>query len=96
MLVAGLVEPAIDRSSIITAKPVQVVVPFGPQHPDDRLGWSALRGYYRRINTTHTGPHSVYEVKHDGFRSICRRDCARECVFSRPGHAPANPGPLPE
>jgi bifunctional non-homologous end joining protein LigD len=32
------------------------------------------------------GPQWVYEIKHDGFRFICRRDRERVRVFSRRGH----------
>jgi bifunctional non-homologous end joining protein LigD len=32
------------------------------------------------------GPEWVYEIKHDGFRFICRRDGDRVRVFSRRGH----------
>jgi bifunctional non-homologous end joining protein LigD len=31
------------------------------------------------------GPQRVYEIKHDGFRFICRRDGERVRVFSRNG-----------
>jgi formylmethanofuran dehydrogenase subunit D len=33
-----------------------------------------------------TGPQWVHEIKHDGFRFICRRDGERVRVFSRRGH----------
>ena len=33
-----------------------------------------------------SGPQWVYEVKHDGFRFICRRDGDRVRVFSRRGY----------
>lgn len=33
-----------------------------------------------------TGPQWAYEIKHDGFRFICRRDGDRVRVFSRRGH----------
>jgi bifunctional non-homologous end joining protein LigD len=33
-----------------------------------------------------TGPQWAYEIKHDGFRFICRRDGERVRVFSRRGH----------
>jgi ATP-dependent DNA ligase len=33
-----------------------------------------------------TGPEWAYEVKHDGFRFICRRELDRVRVFSRRGH----------
>ena len=33
-----------------------------------------------------TGPQWVYEIKHDGFRFICRRDGDRARVFSRRGN----------
>ncbi len=33
-----------------------------------------------------TGPQWVYEIKHDGFRSVCRRELDRVRVFSRRGH----------
>jgi ATP-dependent DNA ligase len=33
-----------------------------------------------------TGPQWAYEIKHDGFRFICRRDGDRVRVFSRTGH----------
>ena len=32
-----------------------------------------------------TGPQWAYEIKHDGFRFICRRDGDRVRVFSRNG-----------
>jgi ATP-dependent DNA ligase len=32
------------------------------------------------------GPQWAYEIKHDGFRFICRRDGDRVRVFSRSGH----------
>jgi ATP-dependent DNA ligase len=32
------------------------------------------------------GPQWLYEIKHDGFRFICRRDGDRVRVFSRRGH----------
>jgi ATP-dependent DNA ligase len=32
-----------------------------------------------------TGPQWVYEIKHDGFRFICRRDGDHVRVFSRRG-----------
>lgn len=32
------------------------------------------------------GPQWAYEIKHDGFRFICRRDGDRVRVFSRRGH----------
>ena len=32
-----------------------------------------------------TGPQWAYEIKHDGFRFICRRDGARVRVYSRNG-----------
>jgi ATP dependent DNA ligase domain len=35
---------------------------------------------------TPIGPHWAYEIKHDGFRFICRRDGDRVRVFSRRGH----------
>jgi bifunctional non-homologous end joining protein LigD len=37
-------------------------------------------------DTVPTGPNWVYEIKHDGFRFICRRDGDRVRVFSRRGH----------
>jgi bifunctional non-homologous end joining protein LigD len=36
--------------------------------------------------TVPTGPEWAYEIKHDGFRFICRRDGERVRVFSRRGH----------
>ena len=33
-----------------------------------------------------TGPRWAYEIKHDGFRFICRRELDRVRVFSRRGH----------
>jgi bifunctional non-homologous end joining protein LigD len=33
-----------------------------------------------------SGPGWAYEIKHDGFRFICRRDGDRVRVFSRGGH----------
>jgi bifunctional non-homologous end joining protein LigD len=33
-----------------------------------------------------TGPRWAYEIKHDGYRFICRRDGDRVRVFSRRGH----------
>ena len=33
-----------------------------------------------------TGPQWVYEIKHDGYRFICRRDGDRVRVFSRRGN----------
>jgi bifunctional non-homologous end joining protein LigD len=33
-----------------------------------------------------SGPDWAYEVKHDGFRFICRRELDRVRVFSRRGH----------
>jgi bifunctional non-homologous end joining protein LigD len=36
--------------------------------------------------TVPTGPQWAYEIKHDGFRFICRRDDERVRVFSRNGH----------
>jgi ATP-dependent DNA ligase len=33
-----------------------------------------------------SGPQWVHEIKHDGFRFICRRDGNRVRVFSRRGH----------
>jgi bifunctional non-homologous end joining protein LigD len=35
--------------------------------------------------TVPTGAGWAYEIKHDGFRFICRRDGERVCVFSRNG-----------
>jgi len=32
------------------------------------------------------GPQWVHEIKHDGFRFICRREGDRVRVFSRRGH----------
>jgi bifunctional non-homologous end joining protein LigD len=32
-----------------------------------------------------SGPQWVHEIKHDGYRFICRRDGNRICVFSRRG-----------
>jgi bifunctional non-homologous end joining protein LigD len=37
-------------------------------------------------HTVPTGPQWAYEIKHDGFRFICRRDGERVRVFSRRGH----------
>jgi bifunctional non-homologous end joining protein LigD len=37
-------------------------------------------------NIVPSGPQWVYEVKHDGFRFIGRRDGDRVCVFSRRGN----------
>ena len=36
--------------------------------------------------TVPSGPQWVYEIKHDGFRFICRRDGDRVRVFSRRGN----------
>jgi bifunctional non-homologous end joining protein LigD len=36
-----------------------------------------------RARAVPTGPQWVYEIKHDGFRFICRRDGDRVRVFSR-------------
>jgi bifunctional non-homologous end joining protein LigD len=36
--------------------------------------------------TVPTGPQWAYEIKHDGFRFICRRDGDSVRVFSRRGH----------
>jgi bifunctional non-homologous end joining protein LigD len=36
--------------------------------------------------TVPTGPQWIYEIKHDGFRFICRRDGDRVRVFSRRGN----------
>jgi ATP dependent DNA ligase domain len=33
-----------------------------------------------------TGPQWAYEIKHDGFRFVCRRELDRVRVFSRRGH----------
>jgi bifunctional non-homologous end joining protein LigD len=33
-----------------------------------------------------SGPHWAYEIKHDGFRFICRREGDRVRVFSRRGN----------
>jgi bifunctional non-homologous end joining protein LigD len=33
-----------------------------------------------------SGPQWAYEIKHDGFRFICRREGERVRVFSRRGH----------
>jgi bifunctional non-homologous end joining protein LigD len=33
-----------------------------------------------------SGPQWTYEIKHDGYRFICRRDADRVRVFSRRGH----------
>jgi bifunctional non-homologous end joining protein LigD len=38
--------------------------------------------------TVPIGPQWAYELKHDGFRFICRRDGDRVRVFSRRGQAP--------
>jgi bifunctional non-homologous end joining protein LigD len=37
-------------------------------------------------NTVPSGPQWVHEIKHDGFRFICRRDGDQVRVFSRRGH----------
>jgi bifunctional non-homologous end joining protein LigD len=37
-------------------------------------------------DTVPTGPQWAYEIKHDGFRFICRREGERVRVFSRRGH----------
>ena len=37
-------------------------------------------------DTVPTGPQWAYEIKHDGFRFICRRDGDRVRVFSHRGH----------
>jgi bifunctional non-homologous end joining protein LigD len=37
-------------------------------------------------HTVPTGPHWAYEIKHDGFRFICRREGDRVRVFSRRGN----------
>jgi bifunctional non-homologous end joining protein LigD len=37
--------------------------------------------------TAPCGDEWVYEIKHDGFRFICRRDGDRVRVFSRRGNA---------
>jgi bifunctional non-homologous end joining protein LigD len=37
-------------------------------------------------DTVPTGSQRAYEIKHDGFRFICRRDGDRVRVFSRRGH----------
>jgi bifunctional non-homologous end joining protein LigD len=36
--------------------------------------------------TVPTGPQWAYEIKHDGFRFICRREGNRVHVFSRRGN----------
>jgi bifunctional non-homologous end joining protein LigD len=36
--------------------------------------------------TVPAGPQWAYEIKHDGYRFICRRDGDRVRVFSRRGH----------
>ena len=36
--------------------------------------------------TVPTGAGWAYEIKHDGFRFICRRDGDRVRLFSRGGH----------
>jgi len=36
--------------------------------------------------TVPTGAGWAYEIKHDGFRFICRRERERVRVFSRRGH----------
>jgi hypothetical protein len=36
--------------------------------------------------TVPTGPGWAYEIKHDGFRFICRRNGERVRLFSRGGH----------
>jgi bifunctional non-homologous end joining protein LigD len=41
-----------------------------------------------------SGPHWAYEIKHDGFRFICRRDGDRVRVFSRNGREWTNRVPL--
>jgi hypothetical protein len=37
-------------------------------------------------HTVPTGPQWAYEIKHDGFRFVCRRELGRERVFSRLRH----------
>jgi bifunctional non-homologous end joining protein LigD len=37
-------------------------------------------------NTVPSGPLWVHEIKHDGFRFICRRDGDQVRIFSRRGH----------
>jgi bifunctional non-homologous end joining protein LigD len=37
-------------------------------------------------STVPSGPQWAYEITHDGFRFICRRDGDRVRVFSRRGH----------
>ena len=37
-------------------------------------------------DTVPSGPQWVHEIKHDGFRFICRREGNRIRVFSRRGH----------
>src|SRR5436190_17340511 len=37
-------------------------------------------------HTVPSGPQWAYEIKHDGFRFICRRDDDRVRVFSRRGN----------
>jgi bifunctional non-homologous end joining protein LigD len=36
--------------------------------------------------TVPTGAGWAYEIKHDGFRFVCRRDGERVCLFSRGDH----------
>jgi bifunctional non-homologous end joining protein LigD len=36
--------------------------------------------------TAPIGPQWAYEIKHDGFRFICRRELDSVRVFSRRGH----------
>ena len=45
-------------------------------------------------HTVPTGPQWVYEIKHDGFRFICRRDGDRVRVFSRRGNDHTDRAPV--
>jgi bifunctional non-homologous end joining protein LigD len=54
------------------------------------LRHAALSCFPTASRTVPTGPQWAYEIKHDGFRFICHRDCervrVRVRVFSRTGH----------
>jgi len=52
---------------------------FQPLHPPGFVP-SCLPTFAR---TPPEGPHWAYEIKHDGFRFICRRDGDRVRVYSR-------------
>jgi bifunctional non-homologous end joining protein LigD len=47
---------------------------------------SSSRGLPTNGHIVPTGPEWAYEIKHDGFRFICRRELDRVRVFSRRGH----------